>query len=196
MSRSELGGYAFQYCSSLQAVCNPSSIALIAHAFFSYCTEVRKVTFESGSKLSSLGQAAFSYCSSLRSVCPRETLPTIDLSCFRYCDALLNATFESKSLANRVSRLYIASAAFRCVIDSVFLLETPDSNRSSTQNKNQRKSCWRVFNGISSDHDELPERMCEQLSVLPCVLDVRRVLEVLSQLPTLYCHVLHVPQVH
>lgn len=50
---------------------------------FSYCKDLRKVTFGEGSRLRKIGRSAFSYCTSLRNIDLPAGLEDIGSKCFQ-----------------------------------------------------------------------------------------------------------------
>jgi hypothetical protein len=56
---------AFFDCSSLSAICIPSSVIDLGRHCFGNCLSLSTVTFEAGSKLSKIDKSVFSGCPSL-----------------------------------------------------------------------------------------------------------------------------------
>ena len=105
----DIGNYAFEYCSNLSKFISNSAISIGDYAF-RYCynlssfisvggvTKIGKETFYSCYNLlnfsldsaSSIGKAAFRYCYSLSSVVVKNKISTLEDYTFAYCCGLLN----------------------------------------------------------------------------------------------------------
>jgi hypothetical protein len=63
-----LSNLLFLYYSSLRTICLPASVEFLGKSFFSECTALWSLAFESGSKLPRNRARALSSCSSLKSI--------------------------------------------------------------------------------------------------------------------------------
>ena len=82
----EIGEWAFAYCSSLTEVTIPKSVTSIGRSAFEGCSSLTKVTIPKS--VSSIRQAAFAGCNSLTEVTIPKSVTSIGWSAFIECDAL------------------------------------------------------------------------------------------------------------
>lgn len=86
--------YPFAYCDGLTSVIIPKNVKETDSAAFYYCTNLTKVTFASGSNLTTLGASNFAHCEKLNTINLPNTIKSIGSYAFQYCDAL---TFQSNT---------------------------------------------------------------------------------------------------
>ena len=88
----EIGGYAFNGCSSLTSITIPEGVTSIGENAFWGCSRLTGVTFGANSQLESIGSFAFAYCSSLTSITIPEGVTNIDGNAFKGCSSLTSIT--------------------------------------------------------------------------------------------------------
>ena len=76
----DIGGYAFKYCSSLTSVTIPDSVTTIGYGAFYSCSSLTSVTIPDS--VTTIGGYAFYSCSSLTSVTIPDSVTTIGYSAF------------------------------------------------------------------------------------------------------------------
>ncbi|MCD8194745.1 MAG: leucine-rich repeat domain-containing protein, partial [Coprobacillus sp.] len=81
----EINTYCFSRACSLRYINIPASVTTINNFAFNICYNLREVTFEEGSQLTSLGTNIFSSCYSLESVVLPEGIDSVPNSCFDKC---------------------------------------------------------------------------------------------------------------
>ncbi len=81
-----IGDYAFNYCSALTSVTFPNSLTSIGKWSFQYCSGLTSITIPNSVK--SIGVAAFHRCNSLTSVTIPESVTSIDYAAFSDCTGL------------------------------------------------------------------------------------------------------------
>ncbi len=99
----EIGDYAFVYCTDIVSIKMPNSIASIGDSAFSGCSSVSNIVFSSN--LQYIGKCAFRNCDSLTSIVLPDNLRSIDDAAFSSCDNLqtlhlggcTNMSFDSDS---------------------------------------------------------------------------------------------------
>ena len=82
----EIGEWAFAYCSSLTEVTIPKSVTSIRAFAFRSCSSLTKVIIPEG--VTSIGDSAFGYCSSLTEVTIPKSVTSIEYFAFCDCGAL------------------------------------------------------------------------------------------------------------
>ena len=82
----EIGEWAFAYCSSLTEVTIPKSVTSIRAFAFRSCSSLTKVIIPEG--VTSIGDSAFGYCSSLTEVTIPKSVTSIEYAAFYDCGAL------------------------------------------------------------------------------------------------------------
>ena len=70
----EIGSYAFNFCTSLTSITIPASVTSIVERAFENCTNLTSVTFGENSQLTSIGYSAFYHCYSLVYVVNKSAL--------------------------------------------------------------------------------------------------------------------------
>ena len=111
-----IGDYAFAYCSSLTSVTIPNSVTTIGISAFYNCSGLTSITIpnsvtsigknafcvctgltsiEIPNSVTTIGQSAFAYCSSLTSVTIPNSVTTIGQSAFAYCSSLTSVTIPN-----------------------------------------------------------------------------------------------------
>ncbi len=83
-----IGAYAFYYCSALTSVTIPDSVTSIGDWAFYGCSSLTSVTIPDG--VTSIGDSAFSGCTSLESVIIPDSVTSIGYYAFRNCTNLAN----------------------------------------------------------------------------------------------------------
>ena len=89
----EIGNYAFYYCSALTSVIIPSSVTLIGNSAFSHCTSLASATIQNG--VTSIGETVFHTCSALTSITIPSSVTSIGQSTFYGCSSLASVTVEA-----------------------------------------------------------------------------------------------------
>lgn len=84
----EIGGYAFQLCSSLTSVTIPNSVTLVQTYAISSCKSLLNV--EIGNSVTNIGTYAFSNCTSLTSITIPDSVNIIGDGAFQLCNKLKN----------------------------------------------------------------------------------------------------------
>ena len=92
-SVTSIGGYAFEYCSSLTSVTIGNSVTSIGNFAFSDCVGLTSVII--GNSVTSIGEWAFYGCSSLTSVTIPNSVTSIGNHAFRNCSALTSVTIPN-----------------------------------------------------------------------------------------------------
>ena len=89
-SVTEIGRFAFSYCSSLTSITIPEGVTSIGDRAFDYCYSLTSITFPES--LTSIGDEAFFGCSSLTSITLPESVTKIGKSAFECCYSLASIT--------------------------------------------------------------------------------------------------------
>ena len=89
-SVTEIGGSAFEGCTSLTSITIPDSVTSIDSSAFAYCKSLTSVTIPDS--VTSIGKSAFKNCSSLESVIIPDGVTSIGDNAFYYCSSLENVT--------------------------------------------------------------------------------------------------------
>ena len=82
----EIGKYAFSYCSKLNSIDIPESVLNIGDWAFERCSSLRSI--EIPASMAEIGDCIFYYCSSLRSIEMPESVTLIGASAFFGCSSL------------------------------------------------------------------------------------------------------------
>ncbi len=90
----DIGGYAFSYCSSLTSITIPSGVTDIGESAFYGCSSLTSITIPSS--VTDIGGSAFSDCSSLTSITIPDSVTFIGGSAFYGCSSLTNITIPSR----------------------------------------------------------------------------------------------------
>ncbi len=90
----EIGNYAFGWCSSLTSVTIPDSVTTIGNFAFRDCIELTSVTI--GDNVEEIGEYAFSYCEKLTSVTIPDSVTAIGEYAFSYCEKLTSVTIPDR----------------------------------------------------------------------------------------------------
>jgi hypothetical protein len=85
---------AFEFCTSLKAICIAASVEFLGEACFMGCKSLIQLTFESGCRLTEIGKHAFENCSS---ICIPAQVEFIPPGCFNNCSSLAGLSFEGGS---------------------------------------------------------------------------------------------------
>jgi hypothetical protein len=89
-SVTDIGSYAFSYCTNLTSVTIPDSVTSIESGAFDSCTSLTNVTIPNS--VTSIWDGVFSYCTSLTSVTIPNSVTDIGSYAFSYCTSLTNIT--------------------------------------------------------------------------------------------------------
>ena len=89
-TKTNIEGYAFDYCYALQSVTIPEGVTNFEGYTFTYCCALQSVTIPEG--VTSIGTYEFAYCYALQSVTIPEGATNIGNSAFRNCYALQGVT--------------------------------------------------------------------------------------------------------
>ena len=92
-SVTNIGNYAFEYCSSLTSVTIPNSVTSIGSNAFYGCRGLASVTI--GDSVTSIGDNAFYKCTALTSVTIPNSVETIGYCAFWGCSALTSLTIPN-----------------------------------------------------------------------------------------------------
>ncbi len=82
----EIGGWAFSGCESLQSIVIPDSVTKIGESAFSSCTSLQSIVIPDS--VTSIGYRAFESCKSLQSIVIPDSVTEIGDSAFGYCSSL------------------------------------------------------------------------------------------------------------
>ena len=88
-----IGNYAFCYCSHLETVIIPDDVAEIRGGAFSYCTGLTSVALPEN--ISTISSYTFIDCTSLETVTIPEGVTTISLGAFSGCEGLTSVTIPN-----------------------------------------------------------------------------------------------------
>ncbi len=88
-----IGRYAFDDCSSLTAITIPNSVTKIDYYAFSYCSNLAAVTIPNSVIM--IGEHAFGSCRRLTSITIPNSVTTIDDAAFSYCSGIETITVET-----------------------------------------------------------------------------------------------------
>jgi hypothetical protein len=86
-----------RYLGSSPEVVIPNKYEQIDVGCFDSRSDISRVTFEPGSRVSVFGASAFAYCTKLESIYIGRTVETISEKCFYICPRLRTVTFEPGS---------------------------------------------------------------------------------------------------
>ena len=89
-SVTEIGGYAFAYCSSLTSITIPDSVTSIGYATFIGCSSLTSINIGNG--VTSIGDSAFNDCSRLTSINIPDSVTWIGDYAFSSCSSLTSIT--------------------------------------------------------------------------------------------------------
>ena len=92
-SVTNIGGDAFDFCTSLTSVTIPNSVTNIGIAAFQYCYNLNSITI--GNSVTSIGVQAFYNCTSLTHVTIPDGVTSIGYAAFVLCTSLTNVTILS-----------------------------------------------------------------------------------------------------
>ena len=105
-SGESIPSWLFQYNAVLETVSIASTVKTVGNNAFYHCTELKAVTFESGSQLTEIGGDAFEGCVLLCGVMLPESLTTIGNEAFIGCSVLTSVNIPA-------SVSFIGNGAFR-----------------------------------------------------------------------------------
>ena len=92
-SVTNIGVYAFMYCSSLASVTIPNGVTSIDDYAFMYCSSLASVTIPNG--VTSISDRVFFTCPSLASVTIPNGVTNIGIYAFMYCSSLASVTIPN-----------------------------------------------------------------------------------------------------
>ena len=104
----EIGKYAFSYCSNLTSVTIPEGVTSIGSYAFYYCGDLTSITLPS--TLTSIGPSAFYRCGGLTSITIPEGVTSIGNSAFQYCTSLTSMRVEATTPPTLSNKNAISSA--------------------------------------------------------------------------------------
>ena len=90
---SEIGKYAFYYCTSLTSIDIPNSVTRIMENAFYNCTSLSSVTIPSS--VTSIGDSVFSNCTSLISITIPSSVTSLGIYVFSNCTRITSITIPS-----------------------------------------------------------------------------------------------------
>ena len=93
----EIGVWAFEYCSSLTLVTIPDSVTTIGYGAFEFCDSLTSVNIHDS--VTTIGYYAFYSCDSLTSVNIPDSVTKIGDYTFAYCDSLTSVTIPDSVTA-------------------------------------------------------------------------------------------------
>jgi hypothetical protein len=88
-----IGGYAFDYCTSLTSITIPNSVTSIGSDAFRYCTSLTNVVL--GNSVTSIWYGAFEDCTSLTSITIPNSVTSIEMWAFSGCTSLTSIAVDS-----------------------------------------------------------------------------------------------------
>jgi len=91
-SVTNIGDWAFYYCSGLTSITIPSSITSIGNWAFYYCTRLKSVTIPDS--VTSIGDWAFYGCTSLTSITVPDSVTSVGKSAFSKCSGLTSINYN------------------------------------------------------------------------------------------------------
>ena len=112
-----IGSYAFYYCTSLTSIEFSGSLTTIGEMTFYGCTSLTSIVISEG--VTAIGESAFQSCTSLTSIELPDSLTTIGEGAFAYCDLLTSIVIPEGVTT-------IGEWAFSWC-DSLTSIELPDS---------------------------------------------------------------------
>jgi uncharacterized repeat protein (TIGR02543 family) len=109
-----IGSYAFKNCESLTGVRIPSSVKSIESYAFKNCTSITSITISSSA--ASIGEWAFAYCTSLKSI----TIPSKSIGDYAFdnCISLTSITIPSSVTSIKYSAFYDCTSLTSITVDS------------------------------------------------------------------------------
>ena len=88
-----IGGYAFEYCTSLTSITIPNSVTSIGDWAFDECASLTSITIPDS--VTSIGDSAFEYCKSLTSITIPNSVTSIGDTAFYNCISLTSITIPN-----------------------------------------------------------------------------------------------------
>lgn len=92
-----IGDYAFQYCSSLSSITIPKNVTRLGTYAFGSCSALITVVFEENSELTTIWGSAFSSCTSLTSIIIPKKVTGVKSYAFSGCSSLTSVTFLAET---------------------------------------------------------------------------------------------------
>lgn len=89
-SVTEIGSYAFNYCSALESITLGNSLTSLGNDAFSSCHSLTRITLPNSLKV--IGESAFSSCTALSSITFGKNVESIGIYCFNWCSSLESVT--------------------------------------------------------------------------------------------------------
>ena len=137
-SVTNIGEYAFDYCTSLTSVTIGNSVTNIGNHAFYTCTSLTSITIPDSVKV--IGQISFQRCSSLTSVTIGNSVTQIGSYCFTSCSKLTNIIFENTTGWNMTTSSSYANGTAIDVTNSA----TNATNMNSSSGSWCKKYLYRV----------------------------------------------------
>ncbi|HOC56086.1 MAG TPA: leucine-rich repeat domain-containing protein [Verrucomicrobiota bacterium] len=107
-----IGAYAFYYCTSLANMTMPGSVTLIGDEAFVACRNL--TTLVIGSNVTGIGTNAFSWCTGLASVTIPAGVRNIGATAFSWCGSLTNVVLPG-SVTNIGARAFYSCTSLRAI---------------------------------------------------------------------------------
>ena len=121
-----IGDYAFAYCSSLTSVTIPNSVTTIGISAFYNCSGLTSITIPNS--VTSIGKNAFCVCTGLTSIEIPNSVTTIGQSAFAYCSSLTSVTIPNSVTTIGESAFYDCTG----LTEIYSLAETPATIENDT----------------------------------------------------------------
>ena len=118
---SNIGEYAFSYCTSLTSINIPNCVTTIGRCAFIRSTALKSVVISENSQLEEVGDHLFEGCSSLTSINIPNKLTIIPEGMFSGCSSLVSINIEENSELNEIGD----SAFYNC--SSLISINIPDN---------------------------------------------------------------------
>ena len=121
-SVTNIGNYAFSYCTSLTSVTIPDSVTSIESGAFNSCINLTSITIPDS--VTSIGYSAFSYCASFTSITIPNSVTSIGGYAFQDCINLTSITTPDSVTSIKYSAFsYCTSLTSITIPDSVTVIE-------------------------------------------------------------------------
>lgn len=107
-SVTSIGDGAFNWCSGLTSITIPDSVTSIGYYTFSNCNNLTSIKLPGN--ITSIGEYTFSHCKNLTSITLPENIKTIVSGMFRYCDSLTSITIPQNISSIKSNAFYNCSS--------------------------------------------------------------------------------------